>query len=49
VTTDDLEALLEGRDPTTGTALGNPFVDRVTKSGKVVRAGDRPILCVTGA
>ena len=38
VTTDDLQALLEGRDPMTGTPLGNPFVDRVHKSGKVVRA-----------
>ena len=38
VTTDDLQALLEGRDPMTGTVLGSPFVDRVHKSGKVVRA-----------
>ena len=38
MTTDDLPALLEGRDPMTGTVLGNPFVDRVHKSGKVVRA-----------
>ena len=38
VTTEDLQALLEGRDPITGTPLGNPFVDRVTKSGKVVHA-----------
>jgi conjugative relaxase-like TrwC/TraI family protein len=37
-TTDDLQALLEGRDPITGSPLGNPFVDRVTKSGKVVHA-----------
>ena len=38
MTTDDLQALLEGRDPMTGTVLGNPFVDRVHKSGKGVRA-----------
>ena len=38
VTTDDLQALLDGRDPITGTRLGNAFDDRVTKSGKVVRA-----------
>ena len=38
VTTDALEALLEGRDPTSGSPLGYPLLDRVTKSGKVVRA-----------
>ena len=38
VTTDELQALLEGRDPIIGTGLGNPFVDRTLKSGKVVRA-----------
>jgi conjugative relaxase-like TrwC/TraI family protein len=38
VTTDDLEALLEGRDPVTGATLGNPLLDRVTSSGHVVRA-----------
>ena len=38
VTTEQLEALLEGRDPISGTSLGNPLVDRVTSSGKVVRA-----------
>ena len=38
VTTDALEALLEGRDPTSGSPLGYPLLDRVAKSGKVVRA-----------
>jgi conjugative relaxase-like TrwC/TraI family protein len=38
VTTEDLEALLEGRDPITGSPLGYPLVDRVTASGKVVHA-----------
>ncbi len=38
VTTEDLQALLEGRDPISGTPLGNPLVDRVTSSGKVVHA-----------
>ena len=38
VTTETLEALLEGRDPTTGTQLGYPLVDRIAKSGKVRRA-----------
>jgi conjugative relaxase-like TrwC/TraI family protein len=38
VTTEQLEALLEGRDPVSGTPLGYPLVDRVTKSGKRVRA-----------
>ncbi|MAT07043.1 MAG: hypothetical protein CL424_18570 [Acidimicrobiaceae bacterium] len=38
VTTEQLEALLEGRDPTTGTQLGYPLVDRVEKSGKVRKA-----------
>jgi conjugative relaxase-like TrwC/TraI family protein len=38
VTTEQLEALLEGRDPTTGSRLGYPLVDRVTTSGKVVHA-----------
>ena len=38
VTTEALEALLEGRDPTTGETLGNPLLDRVTSSGQVVRA-----------
>ena len=38
VTTEQLEALLEGRDPVSGSRLGNLLVDRVTSSGKVVRA-----------
>jgi conjugative relaxase-like TrwC/TraI family protein len=38
VTTEDLEALLEGRDPISGSPLGYPLVDRVTSSGKVVHA-----------
>ena len=38
VTTEALETLLEGRDPTSGSPLGYPLLDRVTKSGKVVRA-----------
>ena len=38
VTTEDLQALLEGRDPNSGTSLGSPFVNRVTSSGRVVRA-----------
>ncbi len=38
VDADGLEALLEGRDPTTGTPLGNGLRDRTLASGKVVRA-----------
>jgi len=38
VTTEVLQALLEGRDPITGSPLGKPFVDRVTRDGKVVHA-----------
>ena len=38
VTTKDLQALLEGRDPNSGTLLGSPFVNRVTSSGRRVRA-----------
>ncbi len=38
VTTEALQALLEGLDPNTKTPLGNPFVDRTLASGKVVRA-----------
>ncbi|MEZ5297015.1 MAG: MobF family relaxase [Ilumatobacteraceae bacterium] len=38
VTTEQLKTLLEGRDPTTGTQLGYPLVDRVEKSGKVRKA-----------
>ena len=35
---DDLQALLEGRDPISGTRLGYPLVDRVTADGRVVHA-----------
>ena len=35
---DDLQALLEGRDPVSGTRLGYPLVDRVTADGRVVHA-----------
>jgi conjugative relaxase-like TrwC/TraI family protein len=38
VTTDGLQALLEGRDPITGSPLGYPLLDRVTTSGRVVHA-----------
>ena len=38
VSADDLQRLLEGRDPRTGTPLGSPLVDRVTANGSVVRA-----------
>ena len=38
VDADDLQVLLEGRDPTTGTSLGGLLVDRTTANGKVVRA-----------
>lgn len=38
VTTEALQTLLEGRDPTSGSQLGYPLTDRVTASGKVVRA-----------
>lgn len=38
VSTEQLEALLSGRDPISGTQLGYPFVDRVEKSGKVRKA-----------
>jgi conjugative relaxase-like TrwC/TraI family protein len=38
VTTEQLEALLEGRDPITGSRLGYPLVDRVTTSGRAVHA-----------
>jgi conjugative relaxase-like TrwC/TraI family protein len=33
-----LELLLTGRDPTSGTALGNPLLDRYRADGSVVRA-----------
>ncbi len=38
VTTEDLQALLEGRDPRSGMLLGSPFMNRVTSSGRLVRA-----------
>jgi conjugative relaxase-like TrwC/TraI family protein len=38
VAVDDLEALLEGRDPMSGTPLGNPLVDRILVDGRVIRA-----------
>ncbi|WP_350170096.1 MobF family relaxase [Ilumatobacter fluminis] len=38
VTTEQLETLLEGRNPISGTQLGYPLVDRVEKSGRVRRA-----------
>ncbi len=38
VAPDDLQRLLEGRDPTTGMPLGSPLVDRATANGSTVRA-----------
>jgi conjugative relaxase-like TrwC/TraI family protein len=38
VTTEQLEALLSGRDPIDGTPLGQPLVDRVKTDGTVIRA-----------
>ena len=38
VTTGDLELLLSGRDPMSGTRLGSELVDRYGKYGKVIRA-----------
>jgi conjugative relaxase-like TrwC/TraI family protein len=38
VDADDLQLLLEGRHPTTGSPLGTPLVDRTMADGKVVRA-----------
>lgn len=38
VSGDDLLALLEGRDPVTGTPLGRPLADRTLANGSVVRA-----------
>ena len=35
---DQLEALLSGHDPSTGTRSGDPFRDKVTKHGKLLRA-----------
>ncbi len=38
VNREDLQALLEGRDPISGTRLGRALVDRVTADGRVVHA-----------
>jgi conjugative relaxase-like TrwC/TraI family protein len=38
VSTEDLEALLCGRDPVTGTRLGTELVDRVDAKGRLIRA-----------
>jgi conjugative relaxase-like TrwC/TraI family protein len=38
VEADDLQALLEGRDPTSGMTLGSRLVDRVTSDGRTIRA-----------
>lgn len=38
VSTDDLEALLSGHDPVTGTRLGNPLVDRWDAKGNLIPA-----------
>ena len=38
VEADALQRLLEGRDPTTGTSLGNPLIDRRSSAGAVIRA-----------
>lgn len=38
VSTEDLEVLLSGRDPTSGTQLGSPLADRVLADGKIVAA-----------
>src|SRR3954469_20756256 len=38
VDADELQTLLEGRDPTTGTPLGNVLRDRTLADGRVVRA-----------
>jgi conjugative relaxase-like TrwC/TraI family protein len=38
VAADELQALLEGRHPTTGTPLGTPLVDRAMADGRVIRA-----------
>ena len=38
VSTEALELLLSGRDPTSGTALGLPLKDRTLANGKVIRA-----------
>jgi hypothetical protein len=38
VAPDDLQRLLEGRDPTTGMPLGSPLVDRATANGSTERS-----------
>ena len=38
VSTDDLEAILSGHDPTTGRQLGTALVDRIGPKGKLIRA-----------
>ncbi|MGI9053965.1 MAG: MobF family relaxase, partial [Ilumatobacteraceae bacterium] len=38
VRTEDLELLLSGRDPVSGTWLGSPLVDRCKRNGKVIHA-----------
>jgi hypothetical protein len=38
VEADDLQRLLEGRDPASGVSLGRPLVDRELADGRVVRA-----------
>lgn len=38
VSTEDLEALLSGHDPITGTRLGAALVDRVDSKGRLIRA-----------
>lgn len=38
VSTDQLELLLSGHDPTTGAGLGHELTDRLTSSGTVIRA-----------
>jgi conjugative relaxase-like TrwC/TraI family protein len=38
VSTEALEAVLSGHEPATGAVLGRPFLDRITREGKVVRA-----------
>ncbi len=37
VTTGDLEAVLSGRDPTSGHRLGTPLLDRVDTKGRLIR------------
>jgi conjugative relaxase-like TrwC/TraI family protein len=38
VSAGDLQALLEGRDPVSGTPLGTPLVDRTLVDGRMIRA-----------